>query len=219
MKDEKWTSNLNFNIQLFWKLKNHFNSFNPWIIRWSKGDQSVHRKCHSIFILKLEWKRTFLCISISIQIENWKMIKNFQFSISNFCLKIKNWKSIFHWKWNFLYFNFDSKLKIEKRKFSIVLFHFNFKRKTEWHFRCTDYFRSFFNFQFWIEIEIHRNSLFHPNFKMKTEGHLRCTDFVLCYISKISIETKIKALFLISDFNLSKKRNDTSGARIYLFLN
>ena len=204
MKDEKWTSNLNFNIQLFWKLKNHFNSFNPWIIRWSKGDQSVHRKCHSIRAPKVPFN---------------PCTESAQFSISNFYLKIKNWKSIFHWKWHFLYFNFDSKLKIEKKKISNVLFHFNFKRKIEWHFRCTDYFRSFFNFQFWIEIEVHKNSLFHPNFKMKTEGHLRCTDFVLCYISKISIETKIKALFLISDFNLSKKRNDTSGARIYLFLN
>ena len=41
--------------------------------------QSVHRKCHSIFILKLEWKRTFLGISISNQ--NWKLKndKNFNF--------------------------------------------------------------------------------------------------------------------------------------------
>ena len=25
MKNEKWTSNLNFNVQLFWKSKNHFH--------------------------------------------------------------------------------------------------------------------------------------------------------------------------------------------------
>ena len=43
----------------------------------------------------------------------------------------------------FLYFNFDSKLKIEK-------------------------FLSFFNFQFWIEIEIHKNVVF------QIEWH--CTD-------------------------------------------
>ena len=101
MKDEKWTSNLIFNIQLFWKLKNHFNSFNPWIIRWSKGDQSVHRKCHSIRAPKVPFN---------------PCTESAQFSISNFYLKIKNWKSIFHWKWHFLYFNFDSKLKIEKKK-------------------------------------------------------------------------------------------------------
>ena len=158
--------------------------------------QSVHRKCHSIRAPKAP-NFQFPIFIWKLKIENPFFIENDIFYIS---ISIQNWK-------------------LKKKKFSNVLFHFNFKRKIEWHFRCTDYFRSFFNFQFWIEIEVHKNSLFHPNFKMKTEGHLRCTDFVLCYISKISIETKIKALFLISDFNLSKKRNDTSGARIYLFLN
>ena len=47
----------------------------------------MHRKCQSIFILKLEWKMTFFCISIST--ENWKLKKdNFQFSI--FIEKFKN---------------------------------------------------------------------------------------------------------------------------------
>ena len=42
----------------------------------------MHRECHSIFILKLEWKRTFLCISISFQ--NWKLKMVNSFSIFNF---------------------------------------------------------------------------------------------------------------------------------------
>ena len=36
--------------------------------------------------------------------------------------------------------------------------------------------------------------------------------FMFCL--NFSIETKIKTLFLISYFNLSKKRNDTLGTRI-----
>ena len=35
---------------------------------------------------------------------------------------------------------------------------------------------TFFNFQFWNEIEIHKNVLFHSNFKMKIEWHSRWTD-------------------------------------------
>ena len=46
---------------------------------WPTDLQSVHRKCHSIFILKLEWTRTFLGISISIQ--NWKLKNDKNFSI------------------------------------------------------------------------------------------------------------------------------------------
>ena len=39
-----------------------------------------------------------------------------------------------------------------------------------------------------------------------------------CFLSQFSIETKIKTLFLISYFNLSKKRNGNLGTRI-LFWN
>ena len=38
-------------------------------------------------------------------------------------------------------------------------------------------FLSFFNFQFWFEIEIPKNVLFHSNFKIKIEWHFRCTDW------------------------------------------
>ena len=33
---------------------------------------------------------------------------------------------------------------------------------------------SFFNFQFWIEIEMRKNALFHFNFNLKIEWHFRC---------------------------------------------
>ena len=48
--------------------------------------KSVHRKYHSIFILKLEWKMTFLNISISIQ--NWKLKNDKKFLLENWKLKI-----------------------------------------------------------------------------------------------------------------------------------
>ena len=64
--------------------------------------QSVHRKCHSIFILKLGWKMTFLCISVLIQ--NWKLKKdNFQFSTF-----IEKWKI----KFSFFTFQFSFYFKI-----------------------------------------------------------------------------------------------------------
>ena len=36
---------------------------------------------------------------------------------------------------------------------------------------------SFFNFQFWNEIDIHKKVLFHSNFKMKIEWYFRCMDW------------------------------------------
>ena len=36
---------------------------------------------------------------------------------------------------------------------------------------------SFFNFQFWNEIGIHKKVLFHSNFKMKIEWYFWCTDW------------------------------------------
>ena len=72
--------------------------------------QSVHRKCHSIFRLKLEWKRAFLRISISIQ--NWKLKKDISFSIFNFQFLFKKWKIRFVFKsknkfWKFFIFHFS----------------------------------------------------------------------------------------------------------------
>ena len=47
----------------------------------------------------------------------------------------------------------------------------------------------------------------------------RKTTYFDVFCLNFSIETKIKTLFLISYFNLSKKRNDTLGTRIlYLFI-
>ena len=62
-------------------------------IEWTfyiRTTDAVHRKCHSIFCLKLKWKRTFLRVSISIQ--NWKLKKGISFSISNFQFLFENWK-------------------------------------------------------------------------------------------------------------------------------
>ena len=87
MKNEKRNSNLNFKVIL--KTEKPFSFMNP--------IQSVHRKCHSSFILKLEWKSRFLCISISIQ--NWKLKTDKNFSIFNFQFLLENWKlKIFEYK-------------------------------------------------------------------------------------------------------------------------
>ena len=55
------------------------------------------------------------------------------------------------------------------------IFNFQFSNKN-WKLKI-EKFLSFFNFQFWIEIEIPKNVLFHSNFKMKIEWHFRCTDW------------------------------------------
>ena len=54
------------------------------------------------------------------------------------------------------------------------IFNFQFSNKN-WKLKI-EKFLSFFNFQFWIEIEITKNVLAHSNFKMKIEWHFRCTD-------------------------------------------
>ena len=43
----------------------------------------------------------------------------------------------------------------------------------------------------------------------------RKTTYFVIFCLNFCIETKIKTLFLISYFNLSKKRNGTLGTRIY----
>ena len=54
------------------------------------------------------------------------------------------------------------------------IFNFQFSNKN-WQLQI-EKFLLFFNFQFWIEIEIPKNVLFHSNFKMEIEWHFRCTD-------------------------------------------
>ena len=63
---------------------------------------------------------------------------------------------------------------------------------------------SFFNFQFWIEIEIHKNGLFHYNFKMKIEWHFRCTD-------STSINNLSSNSSSISNSNSTYDNNSTSN--------
>ena len=62
-------------------------------------------------------------------------------------------------------------MRNENRRFYFSIFKYKLKIEKE---------MSFFNFQFWIKIEIHKNSLFHYNFKMKIEWHFWCTDFNPC---------------------------------------
>ena len=59
-----------------------------------------------------------------------------EFSIFNFPIKTEKWKlkNFYH----FSIFSFEVKIEMLKN----VLFHFNFKMKIEWHFRCTDWISS-----------------------------------------------------------------------------
>ena len=104
LKIENWIENrqkINFHffeiIENWTKMKWTFSYTDAF---WPTDLQSVHRKCHSIFILKLEWARTFLVISISIQ--NWKLKNDKNFSIFNFQFLLENWKLKIH----FSFFNF-----------------------------------------------------------------------------------------------------------------
>ena len=64
------------------------------------------------FQFKIEIKKDiFAHFIFYFKIENWKMIKNFQFSIINFYWKIENWKFIFH----FSIFEFNCRItQVEK---------------------------------------------------------------------------------------------------------
>ena len=64
------------------------------IFNWKLDGTFGHWKCHSIFILKLERKRTFLRISVftsKLKIEKWFFFFNFQLTIL-----LKNWKFKIH---------------------------------------------------------------------------------------------------------------------------
>ena len=61
-----------------------------------------------------------------------------------------------------------------------VLFHFNFKMKIEWHFRCTDYCHSFF--------------IFKKNVKRNT---VRISFFIFTKEFKIELLKQIKINFMI----------------------
>ena len=92
---------------LIWRLHGTFGARIRGVLGHRKNlvkKQSVHRKCHSIFRLKLKWKRAFLRMSISIQ--NWKLKKDISFSIFNFQFLFKNWKiksSIFVFQFSFYF--------------------------------------------------------------------------------------------------------------------
>ena len=60
---------------------------------WRQGQAAVFNPCTESaiqFSLKLEWKKTFLCISIPFQ--NWKLKKDISFSIFHFQFFFENWK-------------------------------------------------------------------------------------------------------------------------------
>ena len=92
----------------------------------------VVKNLPSLQLTRLKKRQSrFLCLrNLAIKFENWNM-KN-EFPIFNFLIKIGTWNlKIFY---HFLIFDFEIKIEICKN----VLFHFNFKLKIEWHFRCTD---------------------------------------------------------------------------------
>ena len=100
---------MSFSISILnWKLNGIFGARIPRILlnemyfklNFFAPKKSVHRNCHSIFILKLEWKRKFLGISISIQ--NWNLKNDKKFSIFNFQFLLGNWKLKIHYS----FFNF-----------------------------------------------------------------------------------------------------------------
>ena len=72
----------------------------------------MHRKCHSIFQFKIEIKKDiFAHFIFDFKIENWRMIKIFQFSVINYYWNIENSKYIFQ----FSIFEFNCRItQVEK---------------------------------------------------------------------------------------------------------
>ena len=87
---------------------------------------------------------------------------------------------------------FWNKMKTEKRKSKILFLNFlniNSKLKIEKEM-------SFYNFQFWIEIDMRKNALFHFSFNLKIEWDFRCTDcfftnFFLCPSTPLILAPKV----------------------------
>ena len=73
--NKKWISKRSFIFQfLLWNLTMKNKNCSKFVLFWNHFLLSfVHWKCHSIFRLKLKWKRTFFCILISFQ--DWKIEK------------------------------------------------------------------------------------------------------------------------------------------------
>ena len=94
MKNERTFWNSFFDLNSKTKFENFDFTFLKLILNQNRlKRKSVHRKCHSIFILKLECKRQFLCIEFRFKIENWK--KKIFFPIFNFQFLFENWKAKF----------------------------------------------------------------------------------------------------------------------------
>ena len=58
--------------------------------------------------------------------------------------------------YHFSIFNFEVKIEMRKN----VLFHFNFKLKIEWHFRCTDFSSLFLKYSIMTKFK-NQNFEFH----------------------------------------------------------
>ena len=138
----------------------------------------------------------FLCLHNSaIKLENGKM-KNW-FSFFSFPIKIGNWKltNFYH----FSIFNFEVK---------IVLFHFNFKLKIKWHFRCTDFLWSVISSKLPLKNEsFHIFSIFQ-----KTEHKTQVSFFNL--IMKTKNEKNSNFYFI-----LKEKSNVLFNPRIRILVN
>ena len=123
--------------------------------------------------------------NLAIKFENWNM-KN-EFSIFNFPIKIEKWKlkNFYH----FSIFNFEVKIEMRKN----VLFHFNFKMKIEWHFRCTDCCHSFFIFKKNVKRNTVRISffIFTKEFKNELLKQIKI-NFMILFTSMIYMLFKSK---------------------------
>ena len=133
------------------KWKNEFQKisliFQIWLLNWKmKNGKKNFWICFDLKPISKNKNQNF---RIHFLIWNQKMNFKKFFHFSIFVLKLKNEK----WKIFKIRFVFKSKNELYSRYTDYVLFHFNFKLKIKWHFRCTDYR---FRFLKRIQIQIFR---------------------------------------------------------------
>ena len=133
------------------KWKNEFQKisfiFHIWKLNWKmKNEKFFFWICFDLKPISKNKNQNF-----RIHFLIWNQKINFKkfFHFSIFVLKLKNEK----WKIFKIRFVFKSKNELYSRYTDYVLFHFNFKLKIKWHFRCTDYR---FRFLKRIQIQIFR---------------------------------------------------------------
>ena len=123
MKIEKIVKDFCLNIE-FWVLTTK-SSFRYQFLDWKTNTHRIWIRAPKVsfnFHFKIEMEKDiFPYFNFDFKVENWKMMKFFQFSFFNFYWKIENWKFIFHVS----VFKFNCQIKQVEKSWLAFFFFFD----------------------------------------------------------------------------------------------